>query len=66
MYSILLEFNLTDVLIDVNCFDILKKIVQMSKGRKGMMEGIRNKFFKNILQKTKGLLIDDFDDRDYK
>lgn len=25
-----------------------------------------NKFFKNILQKTKGLLIDDFDDRDYK
>jgi len=25
-----------------------------------------NKFFKNILQKTKGLLIDDFDDNDYK
>ena len=25
-----------------------------------------NKFFKNILQKTKGLLIDDFDDREYK
>ncbi len=25
-----------------------------------------NKFFKNILQKTKGLLIDDFDDKDYK
>lgn len=25
-----------------------------------------NKFFKNILQKTKGLLIDDFDDKEYK
>lgn len=32
----------------------------------GRREKQGNKFFKNILQKTKGLLIDDFDDRDYK
>lgn len=37
----------------------------------GYLSGVRkdkqsNKFFKNILQKTKGLLIDDFDDKEYR
>lgn len=36
----------------------------LSNARRGDKQG--NKFFKNILQKTKGLLIDDFDDKDYK
>ncbi len=35
-----------------------------SRGGRGSKQG--NKFFKNILQKTKGLLIDDFDDKEYK